>query len=246
MTATPVSLSAARAFAATRWSLVAAAGGDDAPQARNAMIELCLRYWFPVYAYVRGCGHDTAVARDITRGFFEQVLQDRVSLPEARARGRFRQYLLEALHRYLGGDWRQAVVSDAVAEFEQPQSWDELEARYREEAALGRTPEQNYQRIYALEVLGNALARLRSEATQAGRLAMFDALERWLSQDPAPGECDLAAQRLHIRPLAVVVALKRLRQRYRELAEAELCETVASAEDLAAERDALARALDGD
>ena len=40
-----------------------------------------------------------------------------------------------------------------------------------------------------------------------------------------------------------VVALKRLRQRYRELAESELAETVANATDLDAEREALARAL---
>lgn len=232
------------AFAATRWSLVAAAGGDDVPKARHALVELCLRYWFPVYAYVRGCGHDAAVARDITRGFFEHVLHERVSLPEARARGRFRQYLLEALNRYLGGDWRQAPVAPPVPEFEQPVPWDALEARYRDEAAAGRTPEQQYQRGYALEVLARALARLQREAAEAGRDALFQTLSPWLSSEPAPGEADAAARRLGLRPLAVVIALKRLRQRYRELAEHELCETVASADDLAAERDALARALD--
>jgi hypothetical protein len=61
--------------------------------------------------------------------------------------------------------------------------------------------------------------------------------------DPAPGQFEELARQLGIRPMATVVALKRLRQRFRELADSELAETVASASDLAAERAALARAL---
>jgi RNA polymerase sigma-70 factor (ECF subfamily) len=130
-----------------------------------------------------------------------------------------------------------------VPQFEQPVPWGELEDRYRAEVGAGLTPEQNYHRSYALELLGTALARLQREAEQAGRRDMFEALREWLSRDPPAGVFDDVARRLRIRPLAAVVALKRLRQRFRELAEAELCETVASADDLAAERDALALAL---
>jgi hypothetical protein len=230
-------------FAATRWSLVAAAGARDAGTARRALVELCLRYWYPVYAYLRGCGHLPPQAGELTRGFFEQVVQDRLGLPDAPPRGRFREYLLATLNRFLAIERNRAAPGAPVAEFEQPHAAHELERRYLEECASGLTPEQTYQRSYALEVLASALQRLRREATDAGRLAMFDALEPWLSVEPAPGECEAMATRLQLRPLAVVVALKRLRQRYRELAEAELSETVASAADLQAEREALARAL---
>jgi hypothetical protein len=40
-----------------------------------------------------------------------------------------------------------------------------------------------------------------------------------------------------------VVALKRLRQRFRELASEELTDTVATADDLASEQDALFKVL---
>lgn len=230
-------------FAATRWSLVAAAGAQDADASRRALIELCLRYWFPVYAYVRGCGHAPDVARDLTRGYFEHLLGERWSMADVRARGRFREYLLDGLNRFLGGDWRQALQAAPVAEFEQPLPWDDLEARYRNEAAARLTPEQAYQRGYALEVLASALARLQLEAAQAGRRAMFEALSPWLGEEPPPGQIELLARELGMRPLATVVALKRLRQRFRELAEAELGETVSSAADLQTEREALARAL---
>jgi hypothetical protein len=51
------------------------------------------------------------------------------------------------------------------------------------------------------------------------------------------------ARQLGSRPLALVLALKRLRQRFRELAAEELADTVGSADDLAAEQDALLAVL---
>jgi hypothetical protein len=239
----PRDVIASNRFAATRWSLVAAAGASDPVGARRALIELCLRYWYPVYAYVRGSGHAPNVTRVLVRGFFEHLLDQRLSLADARARGRFRAFLLESLSRFLGGDWRGTLQVPPVAEFEQPLSWDELEARYQTDAGQGRSPEQSYQRNYALEVLAGALARLQQEAVQAGRGAMFAAMQPLLGTEPVPGQIDAIAQQLGLRPLAAVIALKRLRQRYRELADAELCETVGNADDLQAERETLARAL---
>lgn len=233
----------AERFAATRWTLVAAAGARDPTSARRALIELCLRYWFPVYSYVRGCGHAPDVAQDITRSYFEDLLQRRLSLEEVRARGRFREFILAELTRFLSGDWRQASEHPAVPEFEHALDIEQLEDRHQLGTGSGLSLEQNYQRSYALEVLGGALTRLRREADQAGHLVMFEALQPFLSADPAPGQFEELARQLKIRPLATVVALKRLRQRFRELADAELAETVASAADLEAERHVLANAL---
>lgn len=230
-------------FAATRWSLVAAATVQDADAARRALIELCLRYGYPVYSYIRRCGHPPEEAQVITRGFFEHLLRQRLALPELRARGRFREYLLDALNTWLGGDTRDAGKQHPVAEFDPSHTWDDLELRHREERAPGLTPEQAYHRGYALEVLGNAMARLRHEAEQAGHLPMFEALAPWLSAEPVSGQFEQLAGELSLRPLAVVVALRRLRQRFREIAEAELGETVSSAPDLQAERELLARVL---
>ena len=54
--------------------------------------------------------------------------------------------------------------------------------------------------------------------------------------NPASDEHEAIEQRLNSRPLALVVALKRLRQRFRELVGVELADTVTSSEDLAAEQ----------
>jgi hypothetical protein len=51
-------------FASTRWSLVAAAGGDASAKADAALAELCQSYWKPVYGYVRRRTADEHRARD--------------------------------------------------------------------------------------------------------------------------------------------------------------------------------------
>ncbi len=60
-----------------------------------------------------------------------------------------------------------------------------------------------------------------------------------VSKSGTQWEYEALAQRLNSRPLALVVALKRLRQRFRELVGEELVDTVTSAEELATEQSAL-------
>jgi RNA polymerase sigma-70 factor (ECF subfamily) len=227
-------------FAATRWSLVASAASSDDASARRALIELCLRYWYPVYAYVRGCGHEPATARDMTRAYFEHLIGNR-SPGELQGSGRFREHLLIVLHQFLARDWRSAGNAP-VPEFEHAD--DGLEERYRADAREALGPEQVYQRSYALQVLNSALERLRGEAQQAGRIEMFETLLPFLSEEPVPGQLAHLAARLRVAPLALVMSLKRLRQRFRELAHAELAQTVSSAADLDQERVALAKILE--
>lgn len=39
------------------------------------MGELCTRYWYPVYAFLRRRGCDADEAMDVTQGFFARLLQ---------------------------------------------------------------------------------------------------------------------------------------------------------------------------
>jgi hypothetical protein len=119
----------------------------------------------------------------------------------------------------------------------------DLETRNQRDNAQAASPEQAYQRSFAFEVLARALRRLHSEARQTGHLEMYEALQQYLSRDPVAGEYEAIAKRLHSPPLALVLALKRLRQRFRELAGQELADTVTSPEDLANEQAALHAAL---
>ena len=218
-------------FATTRWSMVMRHAAGEAANARGALGELAGRYWYPVYIYIRRCGHAPEAATRLARRFLQQLLHELSGAAEP-SHGHYRSYLLSRLHKFLAGDHSGGDEGDL-------QVPPDLEARYRADQLESLSPEQSYQRGFALQVLHQTMRRLRSEAQQTGHLPMYEQLEPFLGRDPVPGEYELIAKRLQGRPLTVVVALKRLRQRFRELAADELVDTVASAADLASEQDAL-------
>ena len=90
------------AFLTTHWSIIDNVGlnNDDRNQ---AMISLLLsKYWKPVYCYLRRKGYDNEQAKDLTQGFFHEVVLGRNLIQKAdQSKGRFRSFLLIALNRYL-------------------------------------------------------------------------------------------------------------------------------------------------
>ena len=68
-----------------------------------ALIGLLLeRYWKPVYCYLRRKGYGNEQAKDLTQGFFHEVVLVRHLIERADpAKGSFRSLLLHALHQYM-------------------------------------------------------------------------------------------------------------------------------------------------
>src|SRR5436309_10780527 len=94
---TGTSQSAAAEFTTTHWSVVLAAGQSSSPAAQAALEQLCRRYWYPIYAYVRRRGYSPEDAQDLTQSFFERLLE-RDLLAELRPAGaRFRSFLLHTM-----------------------------------------------------------------------------------------------------------------------------------------------------
>lgn len=226
-------------FSRTRWSMVGRLQAGHPGEARQALTELALRYWYPLYAYVRCCGHAPGIAQDIVSAFFLKMGEEAGeagSIPG----GRFRDWLLSRLNVFLAGDWHELTGGEAQAG---SPPLDELERRNRDDHAAGESPEQAFRRGFALEVLARGFKALQAEARETGHLEMFEALEPYLAHDPLPGQYEEMGQKLGVRPLVLVLALKRLRQRFRELVRGELADAVLSPEDLAAEQQALFKAL---
>ena len=90
------------AFLTTHWSIIENVGASDDDKNR-ALIELLLKkYWKPVYCYLRRRGYGNEEAKDLTQGFFHEIVLGRKLIEKAeRAKGRFRSFLLIALNRYL-------------------------------------------------------------------------------------------------------------------------------------------------
>ncbi|MBS0570265.1 MAG: hypothetical protein JSS28_06645 [Proteobacteria bacterium] len=226
-------------FSNTRWSVVLRQT-PASPEARNALSELLHRYGYPVYACIRRCGHAPKIAREMSHAFLQNLLGEFQRTDHQRRATHYRQYLLERLHDFLAGEWRDAVGSQpAVALADLP----DMEPRYARDHAAPGSPDHAFQRSFAIEVLYRAMRRLREEATQTGHLDMFSALEPYLARDPEAGVCEQLAGPLHLRPMVLIMALKRLRQRLRELTADELADTVGGEDDLVAEQESLLSVL---
>lgn len=226
-------------FGRTRWSMVMAVRSGDGAEARRSLSDLCRRYWVPVYAYVRRCGHPPAAAADLVQRFLGRLVEQLRDAEQVDVDGGFREFLQQRLERFLASDPDAADAMPPAAEFAPPCPLDDIEERQRREQLAQATPSQAFQRAFALELLAMCVAQLREEAEQSGRRAMFDAVRPFLARDPVPGEYAVLAQTLQSTPLAAVVAVKRLRQRFQELIDAQLAQTVGSRRSFDSERSAL-------
>ncbi len=90
------------AFLTTHWSIIENVGSSNEDR-NQALIGLLLsKYWKPVYCYLRRKGHNNEQAKDLTQGFFHEVVLGRNLIQKAdQSKGRFRSFLLIALNRYL-------------------------------------------------------------------------------------------------------------------------------------------------
>jgi RNA polymerase sigma-70 factor (ECF subfamily) len=90
------------AFLTTHWSLIGEVGSSEESRHRALIGLLMHRYWKPVYCYLRRKGYGNEQAKDLTQGFFHEVVLHRHLIDGAdAAKGRFRTFLLMALDRYL-------------------------------------------------------------------------------------------------------------------------------------------------
>ena len=106
------------------------------------------------------------------------------------------------------------------------------ESRYRLEPSHGTTPEDVFERRWALTLLARALARIRSEWREAGKEEQFDALKGYLGgAGETPGYRELA-ERLGTSEGAVKVQVHRLRKRYRDVVRGEIAQTVAGTAEI--------------
>ncbi|NQT83631.1 sigma-70 family RNA polymerase sigma factor [bacterium] len=88
-------------FRTTHWTEIFVARSQNEPGRHEALREFLLRYWKPVYCYLRCRGNSHEAAKDLTQGFFHEVVLGRGLIQKAdRAKARFRTFLLRSLDHY--------------------------------------------------------------------------------------------------------------------------------------------------
>ena len=207
---------------------------------------LCRSYWRPVHESIRRRGHSPEDALDLTQGFFAGLIEKEKLENVDPARGRFRSWVLGALQHFLLNNARRARTQKrhaGTAAFS-------LEAMLADGAACepvddSLTPDKAFDRRWALTVLDEAVRLVCEEYTRRGAADQFARLKPFLMAGSSAGEYEAVARELGTTTNHVAVAVKRLRERFRDRVRAVVAETVADPSEVDGEMGELFAALRG-
>ncbi len=154
------------AFPLTRLSLLLRAADSNPDARRQALDVLCGAYWKPLYAFLRAHGRADAAAKDLVQGFYVEMLEKGHLARFDPARGRFRTYLLACLKGHVGDQLDREHAQRRGGGLARVPLDDQA-------ASTGPTPEQAYDRAWALAVLDRAFERWKDGLKAQGK-------ERWV------------------------------------------------------------------
>ncbi len=206
----------------------------------------CLQktYWYPLYAFVRRQGNGPEDARDLTQGYFTQLLEKGYLEDFDPSLGRFRVFLKASVKNFLSKErykahaWKRGGHAQIVS-----LSAEDVEGRYRFEPVDRLTPEEIFERRWALTLLERALGKLGEEFEDSGRGDEFEKLKGYLTGEESKVPYREVARELESSEAAVRTAVHRLRQRFGKLLRQEIAETVASPNEVDEEMRHLLRVI---
>jgi len=234
-------------FPMTQWSVVLRAGTPSDPRGNAALESLCRLYWLPLYTFVRRQGRDHHEAQDCTQEFLARLLADD-GLQRARpGHGRFRTFLLTALGNFLVSEWRRAQAAkrgggQAPIPLGTTGDDEPFSENLRDHAL---TPEQAFDRSWALGMIDRAVHELRAEYETSGRAQIFETMAPLIWGTEHSDMFSLHATQLGITVNSFTVALHRARRRLGARLRAIVAETVADPAEIDAELRHLLSAISG-
>lgn len=148
------------AFLTTHWSLI-----EDVkkqPDQDRALIGLLLeRYWKPVYCYLRRKGYGNEQAKDLTQGFFHEIVLNLNLFGRAdQSKGRFRSFLLYALNQYLMNEKRRETAKKNIPKHKIV-SLDAIEQPFLPQSIIESNPEDSYNYAWVSAILDQVLSDVK-------------------------------------------------------------------------------------
>ena len=220
----------------TSWTDLRAIGsGPDPVRQRDALERICQVYWKPIYAFIRRRGQSPDAARDLTQGFFYHLLRkERLKLADQK-RGRFRSFVLKSLQNFLASDFdrRFAQKRDerVVVSLDEPLDDD---GRTMDPAGSGASPDEAFDRLWALDLLAAVRRRLETELRAENRSSQLRLLPLAVLEDADTKYAEVATE-LGMSESAVKKAIERLRDRWEQALREEIAATVQSPDEVETE-----------
>jgi RNA polymerase sigma factor (sigma-70 family) len=230
-------------FATTHWSVVLRAGESLQPESQGALEQLCNDYWYPLYAYARRIGQSPPDAQDSAQAFFARLLERKLLKKVKREGGRFRSFLITSFKHFLADEWDKTMAQKrggGTTSF----SIDEAiaEKQYALEPADPLSPDQIFERRWAVTILDRAMAKLEIEYRTTGKSQYYEALQSSLLGGNE-SSCAEIAKRLDTTEGAIKTATHRLRRAFRQQLRDTVSQTVTRPEEIEEEMKHLFEAL---
>ncbi len=210
-------------FPKTKWSLVlGSVRGSKAGEA--ALAELCQAYWLPLYAFARRSGRSPSDAEDLVQGFLTKAVVDDLFKRADASRGRLRTFLLTAFRRYAKDEHAKATAEKRGGGALISLEGIDAEHWYSGDDA-DETPEEAYDRQWALTLLERACERLSSDFASRGKAEDFAVLRPYLTAVAGSEDYERIGALLGMKADTVKVAVHRLRARFGTILREEVAET---------------------
>jgi len=185
-------------FLTTHWSLIE--GIQSGEQHSQTLISRLLQqYWKPVYCYLRRRGHDNERAKDLTQGFFQEVVLGRELIRRAdRDKGSFRKFLLTALEHYL-----QSIHRKDTAHKRRPTGkripLEQIDPDALDEPTQELTAEESFNYAWLASLLEQVLAAVEADCQAHGleahwRIFRDRVLDPIMDETEPPSLTDIGAQ----------------------------------------------------
>jgi DNA-directed RNA polymerase specialized sigma24 family protein len=159
------------AFLSTEWSAIERIATGAETDSQPLINNLLSKYWKPVYCYLRRKGYGNEEAKDLTQGFFHEVVLGRKLFQRAsQAKGSFRKFLLTALTRYLTSIHRKQTAQKRIPRTKLA-AIERIDVAELSEPIDGLTAEESFNNAWAATVLDTALAEVEAYC-QAHELAL--------------------------------------------------------------------------
>jgi DNA-directed RNA polymerase specialized sigma24 family protein len=156
-------------FTTTHWSVFLDARTIDETRQREVLGHLITKYWRPVYCYLRRKGHSNDAAKDLTQGFFHEIVLGKNLFQQANPRkGRFRTLLLVALGNYVVSIHR-AETRRKRHPGEECVSLDQFDDHGLPPQIREREPHEVFNYIWATQLLDEVLEEVHRDCVRDGK-----------------------------------------------------------------------------
>ena len=161
-------------FQATHWTAIERIGSGDDICSAALVADLLRTYWKPVYCYLRHKGYENELAKDLTQGFFQEVVLGRELIQQAdRKKGRFRTLLLRVLDRYLVSVHRKDTARKRIPQ-DRLISLEDFNFHELPETAGNLNSEEIFHYTWVCELLDHLLEEVETECRQRGMAMHWD------------------------------------------------------------------------